>query len=108
MNPIRLTTKDPAKKKEVFCGMIEDNTYTRSVNNEHYMVKEGGYGIQVDVMTKLVKYGVKNVLLTTQKGTKLFSNLTDWVKHGHKKDYGNGEQLFLNTKFMRETKGGAF
>lgn len=100
MTRIRITTRDPAKDKDVLCGFIEDDRFYRSVNNRHYMVKENGYGMQIDALEKLVKYGVKEIVLTTHTGTRLTSKPSAWVTKGKKRNYGNGAQIFLDTKFM--------
>ena len=100
-----MTTMDPAKEKEVFCGMADTDTkeYFRYVGNDHYMVKENGYGIQSSVLKELMELGIKKVHITTKTSTKMDSNISDWIKHGKEKDYGNGKQIFLAVKFM-ETK----
>lgn len=101
---IRITTNDPAKNKEVLCGFVENGIFTRTVNNRHYMVKEHGYGIQTDALMTIVRLGVANITIKTKAGTVLKSKTSDWVTKGNKKDYGNGEQMFLDIKFMREVK----
>jgi hypothetical protein len=101
---IKLITKDPAKNKQVFCGNIEGDCFYRIVKNEHYMVKENGYGIQTDVLDKLVAYGVKTIFLKTSRGTIMKSKLSDWNSKGKKRDYGNGLQVFLDTKYMEVAK----
>lgn len=68
------------------------------------MVKENGYGLQVDVLQRLLKYGVRYIVITTKAGTKHVAKFTDWIKNGNKKDYGNGEQVFLNIKFTKQEK----
>lgn len=97
-------TFDPAKGKEVYCGYIDGFVFYRNVNNSHYMVKENGYGMQTNVLQGLIGAGVKEILLTTHKGTRLLSKVSSWNSKGVRKDYGNGEQVFLNTKYMREVK----
>lgn len=101
---IKVTTFDPHKDKSVFVGKIIGDSFFRTVSNNHFMVKEGGYGLQDDVIKSLLSYGINKVIITTKSGTRHISNFIDWVKYGHKKDYGNGEQVFLNTKFCKTDK----
>jgi len=99
-----VSTLDPGKKKEIFCGTIADNIFYRSVKNAHFMVKESGYGIQMEVLQRLLIFGVDVIVITTKAGTTLKSRLSDWGKNGKVKDYGNGKQVFLSTKFMKSTR----
>jgi len=101
---IKVMTFDPAKGKEVYCGYIDGDRFYRTVNNKHYMVKENGYGMQINVLEGLVRTGVKQVVLTTHTGTKLLSKVGSWNLKGVKRDYGSGEQIFLNTKYMEEIR----
>lgn len=94
-----LKTFDKAKDKYVRAGNLEGDVYHRKVKNAHYMVKEHGYGIQTDVMSKLLACGAKKILIHT-KTKDLSASLATWVLRGHRKDYGNGEQVFLSTEFM--------
>jgi hypothetical protein len=96
-----LKTFDKAKNKEVTCGYIDGDTYHRKVNNKHYMVKEKGYGIQSNIVNKLFSDRVKNVMIHT-KTMDLKTTLNTWIIRGHRADYGNGEQVFLDTSFMEK------
>lgn len=93
---------DPKKRKEVVCGYVDGDTYHRSVNNRHYFVKYGGYGVQTLILDRLIRKKVKYIVITTHKGTKLKSDIIDWVRWGRKRNYGHGKQTFLGTKFMKE------
>ena len=99
---LQVKTYDTAKRKYVLAGTILGNTYNRSVGYKHKMIKENGYGIQVDVLEYLIKKKVHNIDILTRTGTHLKSHLADWVNKGKKKDYGHGAQIFLDIKFMRE------
>lgn len=105
MSKIPVKTFDEGKDKEVFCGYIEGDTFYREVKNEHYMIKENGYGEQADVLQKLLKNGVKKIRIKTKNGTLHESDLKDWVLKGKRKKYGHGNQVFLPVEYMRVTKG---
>ena len=74
-------TFDEMKKKPVKAGVIVDgNIFHKKVKNEHYMVKEHGYGIQRDVIEMLALKGVgfvyihaKTVVLKSKLSMKLSS-----------------------------------
>lgn len=93
-------TFDVGKNKDVFCGVVEKDIFKRVVDNKHFMVKYGGYGIQKDVLSKLVLYGVRFIEITTKKKTKYKSTIGSWVSKGKVGKFGHGEQVFLNIKFM--------
>jgi len=95
---------DPKKRKEVFVGSVKGDTFYRSVNSKHYMVLEGGYGMQTTLLDKLIREKVKNIRFTTQKGKTLDSTIADWVQWGKIKKYGHGRQTFLKTDFMKKGK----
>jgi hypothetical protein len=98
-----LRTFDEKKNKDVVCGYIEEKTYYREVSNEHYMVKYKGYGIQMDILAKLVKAGVDTIVIVTRAGTTHEVSLATWLNKGKKGNYAHGDQIFLSTKFMRKT-----
>ena len=102
--PIKyLKTFDKAKGKEVTCGYVDGDTYHRKVNNKHYMVKERGYGIQSDIVNRLFKERIKNIVIHT-KTKDLKTTLSSWIIRGHRADYGNGEQVFLDVSYMEVLK----
>jgi len=97
-------TFDEMKKKPVKAGVIVDgNIFHKKVKNEHYMVKEHGYGIQRDVIEMLALKGVEFVYIHA-KTVVLKSKLSDWVSKGHTVNYGAGLQVFLSTKEMQVIK----
>ncbi len=98
-----IKTFDKAKKKKVVCGFILGDTYYRDVKNQHFMVKYNGYGIQKDVLTKLVAKGIENIKITTKRGTKHFTTVRNWVTKGKSGKYGHGDQIFLSVKAMKVT-----
>jgi len=98
-----LRTFDEKKNKEVVCGYIDGKTYYREVSNAHYMIKYGGYGIQTDILTKLVKAGVNTIIITTRAGTTHEVSLATWLNKGKKGNYAHGDQIFLSTEFMGKT-----
>lgn len=101
MNKINITTHDKAKNKDIVTGYVTGPIYHRKVNNKHYMVKEHGYGIQKDVLRKLASMGVRWILIKAK--TKSYkSALGTWLGMGRTKDYGHGEQVFLDVDLMEE------
>jgi len=98
---MKVKTYDKAKGKYVYAGDLEGDTYTRKVNNRHYMVKEHGYGVQRDVLEKLISDSVRYIVIQAKQKT-YKTTLATWVSRGKVKDYGHGEQVFLNTNFMEE------
>ena len=98
-----LHTFDEMKMKPVKAGVIIDGVFHRKVKNEHYMVKEYGYGIQKDVMQTLVRKNIEYIVLHAVN-TILKSKVSDWISRGYLKDYGAGFQIFLSTEAMTPTK----
>lgn len=101
---INIDTYDEGKYKKVHCGYVQDGTFYREVTNKHYMVKYKGYGIQQDVLAKLLSLGVKKIEIKTQSGLMHKSKLTDWILKGKKSDEGNGLQVFLPVEKMEIVK----
>lgn len=100
MSRIRLLTFDKNKKRSVKAGYVENGVFYKNVDNEHYMIKYSGYGVQVDVLEELVKAGIKEIRIITSKGTLIKSHLSDWVSKGKKDSFGHGEQIFLAVSEM--------
>lgn len=101
MEKLIVKTFDKAKNKEVVCGYIFGDTYYRTVENKHFMVKYNGYGIQKDVLTKLAAKGIENIKITTKRGTKHLTTVRNWVTKGKSGRYGHGDQIFLSIKAMK-------
>ena len=96
-----LYTFDKAKQKYVQAGLIIGNRFKKKVNNNHFMVKHNGYGIQAIVLNELIKKKVELIIITTARGTTHNSKLHTWVSYGKVADYGNGKQYFLDVKLMQ-------
>jgi len=62
-----LTTFDEKKNEIVTCGHTEGDTFFRNIKMEHFMLKFWGFGIQQVVLNKLIKMGIKNIVLRTKK-----------------------------------------
>lgn len=90
----KITTFDQKKKKEVFCGFVEDNVFYREVKPEHFVLKYKGYGIQMGVFDSLWERGIEAIVITSKKFTHKAS-LKIWQKWGHVDDLGHGLQIFL-------------
>lgn len=99
---MKLRTYDEKKKKKVFVGTLEGDTFIVKKGTKHYMVKEQGYGIQQDVLGDLASAGCKNIVLETKTKT-IRTKLQDWIKHGTVKNYGHGNQVFLKKKIYEKT-----
>jgi len=97
-------TLDKKKDRKVKAGEIIGKTFKRNLKSNHYMVKENGYGMQVDVLERLVKEGVEDVALN-YKSRRYVSRLQDWALNGKRKDYGHGEQVFLDKSYYKVLKG---
>jgi len=97
---INVRTFDKKKGKEVRSGYIEVDSFFRKVNSKHFMVKYSGYGLQEDVLTRLLSAGVKYINITTHRGTSYKSKVFEWIKYGKKDDFGHGGQFFLSVKYM--------
>ena len=95
-----IETFDEGKNKMVTCGEIVGNTYFRDVKMEHFMIKFFGFGVQAEVLDRLINNDIKNVILRTKKKS-FKSTLADWIKYGKKADFGHGKQVFLSTKYMQ-------
>jgi hypothetical protein len=97
----RITTYDKKKKRDVFCGYVDNDTYYRDVDySKHYMRKYRGYGIQSDVLSTLLRDGVKRVEIREGKTKTYISTLQDWLLKGKKGNYYHGDQVFLDIKLM--------
>lgn len=97
---INYTTFDKRKKEYVFCGQVKNYVFTRYIDDDDYMFKERGYGIQQDVFKKLVLDKVSKVVLIKKGYYTFFSNIHDWYKFGIVRDYGSGNQVFLSIRHM--------
>lgn len=96
-----MKTYDVKKKKVVNVGEIRGDTFTKIAKPKHYMIREGGYGIQQAVLLQLLDDGIKKIRVKTK--TKTYENpIQDWVKYGKAKDYGHGTQVFLEVDRMNE------
>ena len=86
---------DPGKSKNILAGEYDTrtSTFSKKVNNRHYMIKEHGYGIQEEVLQKLAKEGCYEIHIYTKTGAYI-TLLDDWLKRPIK-NYGHGNQRFL-------------
>jgi hypothetical protein len=96
MTAINLTSYDCAKKCQVYVGEFNGVTFLKRVKDCHYMIKEGGYGIQEDVIIQLEKLNCKEIIIKTKDDTLIYDfNL--WLKK-KAKNYGHGLQRFCSIK----------
>ena len=89
-----LFSYDPKKFKRVLAGEFDyfDYTFTKKVNNRHYMVKEKGYGISEDIIQQLIHLDCGLIRIETKKNIYEF-NFDDLLNQSIK-NYGHGEQRF--------------
>lgn len=98
---MKINTYDPRKEKEVFAGDFDTSTgvFTKIVTKRHYMLLEGGYGIQAEVMDGLSQ--VDCVMINIKTKDYIYSlPFKIWYEQGNYKNYGHGEQCFYPIKFM--------
>jgi len=103
---MKLKVYDPQKNRNVTIGELIGDTFYKEVHSKkHFMFKLNGYGITESAFRKLRIKDVKHMLiLETDTGVKLQSTLDDWSLKGIVKDFGAGEQRFLNIKYMSSPK----
>lgn len=102
---MKIKTYDPKKDKEIVAGDFDADTgvFTKTVTKRHFMIREGGYAIQVEVMDILSRWECKQIIIRSK--TKTYKVLFDiWYKNGTVKNYGHGDQSFFPVKFMNEEK----
>lgn len=100
-----LYTYDEGKAKKVMAGKLKDGVYRRNVEKKHFMIKENGYGIQTDVITRLLSAGCDKVILS-YKSSLYISDFRDWLLNGNRNNHGHGEQIFLDKSYYKVIKGG--
>jgi len=64
------------------------------------MVKHKGYGIQKDILQKLLNKNIKDVVIITQAGTVHKASLRAWLTKGKSGNYAHGDQIFLDISNM--------
>ena len=57
----KVTTYDPKKNKHILAGYIEGNVFIKQVSGRHFFRKFQAYGIQEDVIQKLIERNVKKL-----------------------------------------------
>jgi len=92
---------DIGKGKNVSAGEIKtDNLgrqyFYKKVSAKHFMVKEHGYGIQEEVLQRLLQERISTIIIKT-KTTEIISELYDWLQKPVR-NYGHGSQRFLGGK----------
>lgn len=104
MEKERITTYDPKKNKSIKAGYIENNIFIKEVSGRHFFRKFQAYGIQEDVIQKLIERKIKKIRIISYTLT-YDSSIKDWV-NGHVliRDFGNGLQRFLPIHYMKKTQ----
>ncbi len=83
-------------------GALQDLGFKAYATQKKVFVKQGRKKKEYDMLELFEKYGdAKVVILDKERGQKLTSLASDWVLNGVVKDYGDGDQLFLDVKYMK-------
>jgi hypothetical protein len=95
---MKLYCFDPQKKKNVLAGEIMTDVFGASyfykkVKPQHYMIKEKSYGIQEEIIQKLLELKINEIIIETKTGQQI-SYIGYWLKKPAK-NYGHGLQRFL-------------
>ena len=98
---MKLYCYDPKKGKNVLAGILRadglSNYYFyKKVTKRHYMRIEKGYGIQEEILQRLIQEKVSRIIIKT-KTSEIISDVEDWLKRPIK-NYGSGSQRFLGGK----------
>lgn len=94
-----IKTFDPGKGREVRAGVYDGLVFTKTVTGKHYMRIYNGYGIQEDVIQKLISLGCERIIIRTPNDGNYYSLIDSWLK-SEPKQYGNGKQRFLSVDRM--------
>lgn len=94
-----ITAFDPKKHQPVKVGVLENDIFYKKCNKRHFMNIVQGYGIQEEVIQRLVGLRCKKVIIKT-KDDVLESSLGDWV-NAKIMNFGHGNQRFLPAKYMK-------
>jgi hypothetical protein len=94
---------DSGKQKTVCAGVVENDTFIKSVNfQKHFIRICGGYAIQKEVLRKLKEDGINAIRI--DEGENIYStSVESYYKHGKEFNLGYGEQIGLDVKYMRKS-----
>jgi hypothetical protein len=92
---------EPRKEKNILAGEIKIcndgyKYFYKKVLPIHFMIVEHGYGIQEEVLQRLVQEKVERIIIKTNT-SEIVSKLEDWLNRPIK-NYGHGAQRFLGGK----------
>ena len=90
----------------------EDNNWVIRKNTPHFMKVVGGYGIQrivedkdknkIDIKKLISRHLDMTLIFPLEKlDVSYISKGSDWQLHSSHGNYGDGNQLFLSTRFMK-------
>jgi len=102
MKVLKVLTYDPKKKKRVLAGTFIDGCFIKKVTAKHFMKVEQGYGVQEDVVQKLIELICETVLIESPTGSYEYPFTELLLKEV--KDYGNGPQRFLSIRKKRSVE----
>lgn len=98
---IKLYCYDPGKGKNVLAGILKVDGlchyyFYKKVTKRHFMIKEHGYGIQEEILQRLLQEKVSRIIIKT-KTSEIISDVEDWLQKPVR-NYGHGSQRFLGGK----------
>ena len=99
-----VVTLDKQKDKLVKVGILTKNKVFKKIVDErkHFMHKEQGYGIQIEVMEQLAKLGCSKIFITVKPTNLKYSvDFNTWKNYNRIKDYGHGLQSFFPLNKMQ-------
>jgi hypothetical protein len=96
---IPIKVYDQKKEKEVTAGLYDGVVFTKMAKEKHFMRMFNGYGIQEEALQKLKELGCQRVIIKTNNDGNYYSLLDDWFQC-EVRQFGNGQQRFLDRRFM--------
>lgn len=95
----RLYVWDSRKRKRVLTGEIKNKEFWKDCATRHLLKIYDAFGINRDVLSYLVMNGVGTIVVR-YNGCLYETDVVTWLM-GIRKNFSNGEQIFLPIKKMR-------
>jgi len=100
--PIPLYTFDRKKRRHVKAGTVRGNQFLKIVNRRHLMRIVGGFGIQKEVIDRILRMGFVDEIVMIEGRRAWTSKLEDWISEDVQiVDFGHGVQCFLSMLKMK-------
>ena len=81
--------------------------FSKFVNPKKHLFRiYNAYGIQKDVFDKYLKGNLGKIVITEKGGGVLESKISKWEEYGIVSNFGNGEQVFLPLRYMKDLASG--